>query len=104
MRAALPQACMSAVNYAEVVTKLIEDGVPFSEAEYLVARLAVEVVEADKQRSTLAGKLHERTRRTGVSLGDRYCLQLAMELGVPVLTTDRRWASLDLGVAVELIR
>jgi PIN domain nuclease of toxin-antitoxin system len=51
----------------------------------------------------MAALLHEKTKRKGISLGDRYCLQLAMELGVPLLTTDRRWASLGLDVQVELI-
>jgi len=48
--------------------------------------------------------LHEKTRRKGVSLAGRYCLQLAIELGVPVLTTDKIWASLDLDVEIVLIR
>jgi PIN domain nuclease of toxin-antitoxin system len=100
----LAKACMSAVSYAEVITKLVESGVQFAEAEYVVDRLECAVLDADKYRSAMTGRLHEKTKRTGTSLGDRYCLQLAMELGVPVLTTDRRWASLGLDVAVELIR
>ena len=104
VRTLLPRACMSAVNYAEVLSKLVDDGVPFSEAEYAVGRLGLTVLDADKHRSALAGLLHEGTRRTGVSLGDRYCLQLAIELGLPVLTTDRRWSSLRLDVRIDLIR
>jgi ribonuclease VapC len=104
VRAALPNACMSSVNYAETITKLIEEGMPFRQAEDLVERLAIEVIDADKHRGMLAGAMHEETRRTGVSLGDRFCLQLARELGLPVLTTDRRWATLDIGVEVTLIR
>jgi PIN domain nuclease of toxin-antitoxin system len=99
------QTCaISAVNYAEIVSKLIEDGMPFSEAEDSVERLGCQIVEADKYRSAKTGALHERTKRSGISLGDRYCLQLAQELGVPVLTADRKWATLDLGVEVILIR
>jgi ribonuclease VapC len=104
VQALLPRACMSAVNYAEVLTKLVEDAVPFSEAEHHLARLGFQVLEADQHRSAMAAALHEKTRGTGVSLGDRYCLQLAHELGVPVLTTDQRWASLGLDVEVVLIR
>ena len=104
VRALLSRAGMSAVNYAEVLSKLVEDGMPRSEAEYAVGRYGFAVLDADKHRSALAGLLHDRTRRTGVSLGDRYCLQLAMELGVPLLTTDRSWASLGLDVQIELIR
>jgi ribonuclease VapC len=104
VRTALPSACISAVNYAEVITKLIEEGLPFSHAETFFARLYCKVVEVDEARAALAGEMHEKTRRTGVSLGDRFCLQLAQEFHVPVLTTDRRWKTLDLGVEVTLIR
>lgn len=104
VRAALPKACISSVNFAEVITKLIEEGLPFGQATDLFDRLYCEVVDADKHRSALAGALHEQTRRAGISLGDRFCLQLAQELGVPALTTDQRWATLDIGVEVTLIR
>src|SRR5471032_3026376 len=104
VRAALPAACISSVNYAEVITKLIEEGLPFGEAEALFKRLYCPVVEADEDRAAMAGAMHEETRRSGVSLGDRFCLQLARELHVPVLTIDRRWKTLDLGVEVTLIR
>jgi PIN domain nuclease of toxin-antitoxin system len=104
VRAARPTACISAVNYGEVIARLVEEGVPAAEAEYMLERMAFDVVDADKRRSIEAGLLQQRTRRRGISLGDRYCLQLAIELGVPVLTADRRWAELDLGVQVELIR
>jgi len=104
VRSVLPTACVSVVNYAEVITKLIDEGLPFSRAEDLFERLYCEVVDADKHRGALAGAMHEETRRTGVSLGDRFCLQLARELKLPALTTDRRWKTLDLGVEVTLIR
>lgn len=102
--AALSTSCISAVNYAEVITKLIEEGLPFNQAEDIFERLSCKVVDADKYRGAWTGAMHEKTRRTGVSLGDRFCLQLARELGVAVLTTDRRWQTLDLGVEVILIR
>jgi PIN domain nuclease of toxin-antitoxin system len=100
----LPSAAISAVNLAEVITKLLDEGFSAAEAEDAMLQLRCQVLEADKHRSAMAGLLHEKTRRTGVSLGDRYCLQLAMELGVPALTTDRRWASLGLDVQIELLR
>jgi ribonuclease VapC len=102
--AALGSASISAINYAEVLTSLIELGVPPREARDTLDRFDCEVIEADKHRAILAGELHAVTRRTGVSLGDRFCLALGRELGVPVLTTDRRWKTLDLDVEVTLIR
>jgi PIN domain nuclease of toxin-antitoxin system len=104
VRQTAAHARLSAVNLAEVVTKLIDDGMPPDEADDLARRLrwAIEPVDAD--RALLCGLLYEKTRRTGVSLGDRFCLVLGQELGAPVLTADRRWATLDLDVEVRLIR
>jgi ribonuclease VapC len=104
VKAARRSACMSAVNYAEVITKLIDDGVPPGEAEVILERLHCDVIDADKYRSAVVGALHVTTRRRGVSLGDRYCLQLAQELRLPLLTTDHGLMALDLGIEVTLIR
>jgi PIN domain nuclease of toxin-antitoxin system len=104
VRSVLPSAAISAVNFAEVITKLLDEGLSAAEAEDAAEQLRCQVFEADRHRSAMAALLHEKTKRTGISLGDRYCLQLAMELGVPALTTDRRWASLGLDVQVEMLR
>jgi PIN domain nuclease of toxin-antitoxin system len=37
-------------------------------------------------------------------MADAFCLALAKDRGWPVLTTDRVWKTLDLGVEVTLIR
>jgi PIN domain nuclease of toxin-antitoxin system len=39
-----------------------------------------------------------------LSLADRACLALAERERLPVLTADRHWGSLDLGIDVRLIR
>lgn len=104
VRAVLANAAISAVNFAEVITKLIDHGMPGAQAKTLAETAAYRVIEADQARAALAGLMHEKTRRTGVSLGDRFCLALAQETGAPTLTADRRWKDLDLGVTITLIR
>jgi ribonuclease VapC len=104
VRATLQGSVISSVNLAEVITKLIEYGASGAEAQALAEAGVYRVVDVDGHRAALAGALHEKTRRTGVSLGDRFCLALALETGAPAITADRRWATLDLGVEIVLIR
>lgn len=103
-RAARLDGLVSAVNYSEVVAKLVEQGVRGADAVYLLDRIGYEVVPVDRSRAALAGELHAETFRSGVSLGDRFCLALARELGAPLLTTDRRLSTADLDIEVVLIR
>ena len=103
VRSAISNSYISAVNFAEVITKLIEIGVDANEATLMAERMGYEVVDVDQARATAAGVLHMRTRGRGISLGDRFCLALAQETGLPVLTADRSWKDLDLGIEITLI-
>ena len=58
----------------------------------------------DRVRSEAAALLRPTTRFAGISLADRACLALAQELNLPVLTADRAWISLGIGVEIRLIR
>ena len=100
----LPGAVMSSVNLAEVISKLTDYGHSDSEIEGVVGGLALNVVPFDAAQARAVGILHRSTRAWGLSLADRACLALADALGGPVLTTDRIWAGLDIGVEVRLIR
>jgi ribonuclease VapC len=40
----------------------------------------------------------------GLSLGDRACLSLAIQQKLSVLTADRVWAGLQLGLNIQMIR
>ena len=46
----------------------------------------------------MRGLLAPLTKPFGLSLADRACLVLARRLGLPVVTADRAWAKLDLGI------
>ncbi len=99
----LGDAIISAVNYAEVISKLIDFGNSASVALASARQLNLTVAPLDHATAMRAGALHEHTQKRGISLGDRACLALAQALDLPVLTADRAWASLDLGVEVVLI-
>jgi ribonuclease VapC len=102
--AQLEGAIMSAVNFAEVVTKLIDYGRRPEAAREEAQALPIEIVPMDVGQALDAGALRAATRHLGLSLGDRACLALGRRLGLPVLTCDRPWASLDLDMEIRLVR
>jgi len=102
--AALPSALISAVNLAEVVGRLVDNGSGEDDAARLAMRGGFRVVDFDRALGLRAGALRLVTRHQGLSLGDRACLALAEREQLPVLTADRAWASLDIGVDIRLIR
>lgn len=100
----LESARISAVNAAEVVSRLVDRGASDAAAEAAIPDLMVEVVPFDAAQALAAGLLRRTTRAAGLSLGDRACLALARFDGLPAVTADRAWGDLDLGIAVEVIR
>ena len=101
-------AWISAVNLAEVVTRLVDQGYDEEEAHEDLASFVLEVVPFDEELAYRAGLLRTVTRPAGLSLGDRACLALAERLDLPALTADRSWATLQLdtrlGIRVEVVR
>ncbi len=102
--AALSASQISAVNLTEVVSRLVEAGRTDAEAINLVLLGGYSVIDFDQELAIRAGALRRQTRHLGLSLGDRACLALAEREGLPVLTADRSWAALDIGVEIRLIR
>lgn len=100
----IASGAVSAVNLAEVVTKLVEHGVTPIAIQSSLSRLGMGVVPFDAEQSMQTGLLREGTRHLGLSLGDRACIALAQQLKLPVLTTDRVWKDLDVGVEVRVVR
>ena len=96
--------CISAVNIAEVLTKLVSGGLAEADAEAAVGRLDLRVVPFDGPQAQTAARLWPRTRQVGLSLGDRACIALALQFGRPVVTAERVWGRLGLGVEIVLIR
>jgi PIN domain nuclease of toxin-antitoxin system len=101
---AIPQSSISAINLAEVVGKLVDAGMPEEAVRTALAGLGIEVIPFDEDLAYRTGLLRPLTSPYGLSLGDRACLALGQRLGRPVLTADRVWASLKVGVKVRVIR
>jgi PIN domain nuclease of toxin-antitoxin system len=97
------EALMSAVNLAEVFAKLADRGLSQNEADMIVYRYRLEVVPFDEDLARQTGALRPATKSLGLSLGDRACLALAQRERLPVLTADKSWAKLNLGIAIKTV-
>lgn len=95
---------MSSVNYAEVLTKLGDGGLPNEVAETIVERLQIQIVTFTKTHAVRAAKLRLRTADRGLSLGDRACLAVASVVGAKAITADRAWRDLEVDVEVVVVR
>ncbi len=95
---------LGAANLAELISKVIERGLPAREVPTLVNSLNVEIIPLTREQAELAGVMRQPTRHLGLSLGDRACLALAKTMGGRAITADRPWQALELGIAIECIR
>ena len=103
-RRAADDAIMSAVNATEVITRLVDRGANREEALRSLRKVGPAIRPFDEALALQAGYLRTETRQYGLSLGDRACLALALRERAPVVTADRAWAKLDLGVEIRVIR
>ena len=101
---ALARAVASTVNYAEVVGNLVMRGMPAHIAQAEFAGLRIPTVSFDDRQALEAGSLRRLSHHLGLSLGDRACLALARIRKATVLTSDRKWADLDMGIPIRQIR
>lgn len=101
---ALGDCSISAVNYCELIGKLIDAGVPDDDARHTVDLLNIEIVDFDAKLALRAASLCLATKRFGLSLGDRCCLALGIARKATVLTSERNWSKLKIGAKVKLIR
>jgi PIN domain nuclease of toxin-antitoxin system len=99
-------AAMSAVNLAEVMTRLVRNGVTQATAEQALGTLPVLIHGQDDALALQTGALFATTRPFGLSLGDRACLALAQREAMPALTADRAWVQVGplVGVTIRLVR
>lgn len=95
---------ISSVNWCEVGTRLSDKGLDPRLFYTLAARFGLSCIPFDQAQADLAPDLRSATRHLGLSLGGRACLALGKTLGLPVVTADRTWRDLDLGIAIQLIR
>ncbi|MEO7026987.1 MAG: type II toxin-antitoxin system VapC family toxin [Caulobacteraceae bacterium] len=104
VKAVLSRSRLSAVNFIEIVSKLVDNGLDDEEIRSDLTALNIRIVDLDRQQAEQAGLMRAATRSRGLSLGDRACLALAARTNSIALTGDRAWVGLALEARVELFR
>ena len=99
----LDRAVVSTVNIVEVATVLIRKGLKSEEIFNLLKETFLHIEDFDLEQSVIAASFKDVTKN-GLALGDRACLALAKSKNLPVLTADKVWKGLELGIKVKLIR
>lgn len=100
----LTRSVLGTTNLAEVLSKLRERGLSLEEAREALGGLHLDVRPLSHSQAMTIGDLRPATKPLGLSLGDRACLALALELGAELFTTDADLASTDVGVSITDIR
>jgi PIN domain nuclease of toxin-antitoxin system len=107
---ALIDGCyISIINWVEVLSKVVDLG---ESPDEIIKRLrdegllenSLEIIACNEEDATTIAKFRPLTKSAGLSLGDRACLALGKRLNLPVLTADKVWTSLSLGITINLIR
>lgn len=99
----IADARMSAVNFAEVVSYLTYAGIPSADIMEMLTPLPMLVIDADSELAWMAGRLRATTAAAGLSLGDRFCVALAVRDGLPAWTADRQWRAISTQVDAEIV-
>lgn len=107
---ALINGCyISIINWLEVLSKIVDLG---ESPEEVIKRLrdegllenSLEIIACNEEDAITIAKFRVLTKSAGLSLGDRACLALGKRLNLPVLTADKVWTRLSLGITITLIR
>jgi ribonuclease VapC len=75
-----------------------------AQASTALEGLGLHTVVFDEEQAMETARLRPLTRSLQLSLSDRACLALARLRQLPVMTADRAWAKLNLGIQITVIR
>ena len=93
---------VSTLNWSEALDRMLRDGMREDDAERLLGRLRIEIVDFTMEQARIAASL--RLQAPSLSLADRACLALAGARNAIAWTTDKAWAKHSVEVSVELLR
>ena len=101
----LKLSVMSAVNVTEALSVLQRTNITPAEGLSLITDIISSILPFDLEQAEQAAKLHPLVQSKGLSLADRACIALGIQLHLPIYTADKVWAELQLnGAEIKLIR
>lgn len=97
-------ACVSAVNYGEVLKKAVEHGGSIPRVQLLLMKQNLKIKPFDILHSVKSAEIYPQSKPLGLSFADRACVSLGLMLDLPIVTADEKMAEVDLPLRVNLIR
>ena len=105
VRQHLKNAIISSVNIAEVYKYCIEiQNLSEEDCRSLIKLSGIKIIEFSEEHALITAKIASKTKQYGLSLGDRSCIALAIVKNYPILTCDRIWQKVDIGVDFIMAR
>jgi PIN domain nuclease of toxin-antitoxin system len=100
----LNKSIISTVNYSEVLSYFSKHENLTLETIRHINDCFKQVIPFDEEQAEVSAKLIPKTKALGLSFGDRSCLSLGLVKKCEVLTADRIWKNLDIGVKINILR
>ena len=101
----MKSAIISSVNIAEVYKYCIEaQNLIEDDCRDLIKLSGIKIIDFCEEQALITAKIIKQTKQYGLSLGDRSCIALAMFKDYPVLTCDKIWQKVDLGIEFIMAR
>ena len=101
---AIPQSVLSAANLAEVLIVAERKGGNAETAYRDILDLGLHVVSATHTQARIAAQISGAYPKLNLSLGDKLCLALALDIGAEVLTSDREMTKVGLDLTIRMFR
>ena len=86
-------------KYCIEVQKLTEE-----DCRSLIKLSGVKIIDFCEKQALITARIIKNTRRYGLSLGDRGCIALAIFKNCPILTCDKIWQKVEVGIEFILAR
>ena len=101
----LRNGIISSVNVAEVWKYCIDkQGLTTQECKSLIRMSGIKIIDHDANQALISAEIYPKTKEYGLSLGDRSCIALAIDKESSILTCDKIWSKVDLGVEFLMAR